>query len=319
MCYTPELIVASYTFYLDGSIGVEVRASGYIQSAYYAKNHDYGYQIHDFLSGSMHDHVLNFKADFDILGLENTVELTTQVPIRKVYPWSAGKPRNTMMLQRSIIENEDLGRFNWSPNSATQVRVVNMEQPNKYGEYRGYRILPSTGTVHLTVEDSSNLVNAAQWAGYDIQVTKQHDYEPRAAHSYNTQDVHDPPINFNEFFNGENLTQTDLVLWLNLGMHHLPHTGDLPNTVFTTAHSGVQFMPLNYLLGDPSRQTTNQVRIDYSNGSVTTLKEFGQHAQSCSVDFTPETADLRHYHGDVVMRKFPYDPNDPFYETDGIA
>lgn len=42
----------SYEFYMDGSIQVSVRAAGYIQSAYYAKNEDYGYQIHDALSGT---------------------------------------------------------------------------------------------------------------------------------------------------------------------------------------------------------------------------------------------------------------------------
>ncbi len=35
----------SYEFYMDGSIKVTVRASGYIQSAYFAGNEDYGYQI----------------------------------------------------------------------------------------------------------------------------------------------------------------------------------------------------------------------------------------------------------------------------------
>src|SRR5690242_16992306 len=75
----------SYTFSLDGSIAVEVRASGYIQSAFYAHNGDYGYQIHDALSGSMHDHVLNYKADFDILGTENSVQLVKNVPASKRY------------------------------------------------------------------------------------------------------------------------------------------------------------------------------------------------------------------------------------------
>lgn len=277
-----------------------------------------GYQIHDFLSGSMHDHVLNFKADFDILGLNNTVELTSQVPVAKSYSWSGNKTRNTMTLQRSTVDNEDAGRFNWVVNSATQVRVINMDERNKYGEYRGYHILPSTGTVHLTVENSSNLVNAAQWAGYDIQVTKQHDHEPHAAHPLNSQGVFNPPVNFDHFFNSENLTQTDLVLWLNLGMHHVPHTSDLPNTVFTTAHSGVQFMPLNYLMGDPSRQTTNQVRINYSHGNTTAVETSGQQSQSSMLDFTPAQVDLWDYHGDVVVRKFPYDPNDPFYRTGSI-
>ena len=306
----------SYEFYMDGSIRVSVRASGYIQSAYYANNHDYGYQIHDFLSGSMHDHVLNYKADFDILGTDNTMELTTLVPVTQTYVWS-DKPRNTMKLARRFIESETDSRLQYDGN--TQYRVVNTEKPNKYGEYRGYRILSSDGQIHLTVQNSSNLENAANWAGYDLAVSKQKDTEPRSAHPYNGQDVHNPPVDFDKFFDGESLVQEDLVVWFNLGMHHVPHTGDLPNTVFTTAHSGVQFMPLNYYAEDISHQTVNMVRISYDNGTVTELKTFGQQEPVCSVNFANQDPDLYQYHGDVVIRKFPYDPNDPFYETDSIV
>ena len=174
----------STEFYLDGSIRVDVRASGYIQSAYYANNHEYGYHIHDSLSGSMHDHVLNYKADFDILGEENTMELTTNIPVTESYVWS-DHPRNTMKLTRSFVETEDDGKIFYTGNGRTQYRVVNTDKPNKYGEYRGYRILPSDGTVHLTVQNSSNLVNAATWAHYDLAVTKRKDTEPRSAHPYN--------------------------------------------------------------------------------------------------------------------------------------
>lgn len=296
-----------------------MRASGYIQSAYYANNDEYGYKIHDNLSGSMHDHILNFKADFDILGTNNTIAVVNQVPVSTVYPWSNGKARNTMKLEKSCIESEDQSRLFWGANSATQYSVINKDAVNKYGEYRGYRISPSLGAIHLTVEDSSNLANAARWANHDIQVTKQHDTEPRAAHAYNNQDVHNPPVNFDAFFNSENLTQTDLVLWLNLGMHHIPHTGDLPNTVFSTAHAGLSFSPLNYLEGDPSRQTVNQVRIEYGGGNVSAVETFGQEQGSCAVEYTPVEVDLWNYKGDVVVRKFPFDPNNPFYETDSIV
>lgn len=59
---------------------VSVRASGYIQSGYAAKNEEYGFNIHDNLSGSMHDHVLTFKADFDILGENNSLQKVEFVP-----------------------------------------------------------------------------------------------------------------------------------------------------------------------------------------------------------------------------------------------
>jgi primary-amine oxidase len=131
-----------------------------------------------------------------------------------------------MTLKRSFVESEKTSRFNWADNGATQVLVVNEDKPNKYGELRGYRILPYTGTAHLTVKDSSNMVNAAHWAEYDVQITKQKDTEPKSAHPYNSQDVNDPPVNFAKFFNDEKLRKEDLVFWLNLGMHHVPHTGN---------------------------------------------------------------------------------------------
>lgn len=100
----------------------------------------------------------------------------------------------------------------------------------------------------------------------------------------------------------------------------VPHTGDLPNTVFTTAHSGVQFAPSNYFSIDQSRNTVNQIRIDYANGTVSAVETFGQKqpSGSCEIDYTAPEADYWGYTGDVVVRKFPYDPNDPYYETDSI-
>ncbi|GAM43125.1 hypothetical protein TCE0_047r17683 [Talaromyces pinophilus] len=276
----------SYSFYMDGSITVEVRASGYIHAAYYADNKDFGYHIHDFLSGAMHDHVINFKADFDIRGQDNTVQFVSTVPVTRSFAWSGDKEVNTMMLQRSFLENEDSARFNWSPNQATQVLVLNTDKPNQFGEYPGYRITPYSGSAHLTMQKSSDLVDSATWAGYDIQVTRQHDTEPRSAHPYNLEDVYNPPINFDDFFDGENLTQADLVVWFNLGMHHVPQTGDLPNTLFTQARSGVQFVPSNFLSSDPSRQIVQQERVNYTAGyNASMMQPLGPDSHTCPLAF----------------------------------
>lgn len=123
----------SYNFQLDGTIDVSVRASGYFQGKnrrvdisietsahhypkslgqYYQGNEEYGYHVHDALSGSMHDHTLNFKADFDILGTANTAQLTSFVPANVKYKWSDA-PRQTMKLQRDFVESEDNSRLIW--------------------------------------------------------------------------------------------------------------------------------------------------------------------------------------------------------------
>ena len=72
-----------YEFYLDGSIHVTVRASGYIQSSFWTTNMgpQDGFHIHDHLAGSMHDHVLNYKLDLDVLGTANSLVKSELVPI----------------------------------------------------------------------------------------------------------------------------------------------------------------------------------------------------------------------------------------------
>jgi primary-amine oxidase len=272
-----------YVLSLDGTIEVKVRASGYIQGAYYANNGEYGYKISDTLSGSMHDHVVSYKLDLDVNGTANSLERVEFVPTTEKYPW-AKEARNTMKLQRSWVSNEDEAKLKWAPNSAASYVVVNKDALNEHGEYRGYKISPNLGSpVYLTVQNSTNLESAANFATHNLFVTKQKDTEPRSAAAWNNQDPSDPLVDFNKFFDGESLDQEDLVVWFNLGMHHVPHTGDLPNTVFTTAQAGIAISPHNYLLGDPSRQTSHSVYIDTS-GEEAKENMYGGQQAVCAYD-----------------------------------
>ena len=45
------------------------------------------------------------------------------------------------------------------------------------------------------------------------------------------------------FFDGENITQEDLVAWVNVGMHHLPQAEDSPNTRTNVATSRCGLYP----------------------------------------------------------------------------
>jgi primary-amine oxidase len=204
-----------YTFYTDGSIQVEARASGYIRTAYYAGNGEYGYRIHDNLSGSMHDHVLNFKLDLDILGTANTVATSEFVPTTEKYPWSS-KPVNTFKLRKSFLESEDEAGITWHPNAAKSYAVVNKEHKNRYGEYRGYKIRPLTPGIVKTVKSSKMLGKAATWAERNLWVTKRKDSEASCCHPYASLDVNAPPVVFEDYLDGEKLVQEDLVLCMSL-------------------------------------------------------------------------------------------------------
>lgn len=68
-----------------------------------------------------------------------------------------------------------------------------------------------------------------------------------------------PTVDFHSFFNGENLNQSDLVAWINIGMHHLPQAEDSPTTKTNIAQSSFILTPLNYFDADISLEMRNAV------------------------------------------------------------
>ncbi|KAF9776879.1 hypothetical protein IL306_004871 [Fusarium sp. DS 682] len=302
--------MTTYQFHLDGSIEVAVRASGYISSAFYAQNEDYGFKIHDSLSGSLHDHVITFKADFDILGEKNSFQKVAIEPTTETYKWSEGKPIKTMKAVKSFIENEDDGKINWSPNGGAMYAVVNKDKKNPYGEYPGYRIVPASGVAYLTVQDSNVTQNAGHHTTHHLYVARQKDNETYAAGAYNSLTPKDPQVDFDKYFNSESLDQEDIVVWFNLGMHHMPHTGDLPNTVFSTAHSAMTIEPLNYLLGDPSQASSQQVLIKTTDGKPE-ITTHGAKNATCPIDLAQLHPDLSSYSNSISVLKYPYDGSKP--------
>lgn len=63
---------------MDGTIGVDAHASGYVQATYYRPEDEglFGPRIAESISGTLHSHVMNFKADFDLVDTANTLVKT---------------------------------------------------------------------------------------------------------------------------------------------------------------------------------------------------------------------------------------------------
>lgn len=63
-------------------------------------------------------------------------------------------------------------------------------------------------------------------------------------------------------------------MYFNLGSHHVPHSGDIPNTLSHTAASSVMFTPFNFHDRDPSRRSVQGVQLEL-DGHTTKAKYFG--------------------------------------------
>ncbi|KIX05692.1 uncharacterized protein Z518_03664 [Rhinocladiella mackenziei CBS 650.93] len=267
-----------YIFYLDGTVEVKLRASGFIFGAFHAEprssplrrdssTNEYGYRIRPGLHTSMHDHVVSFRADLDICGTQNTLVRTSIEPVTQSYFWDPPEvlgPRNTMHMVHSPVTRET--GLNWPRNSGEMYLVTAPNATNKWGETRAYRVLPGTGMgnpVHLTILDSTALGRSAAWSASDLWVLKNHpDSEPASAHHLNYLEPLDPLVDFGRMLDDESIEDEDLVLYFNLGGHHVPSSQDVPNTLMHTSASSMVFMPFNYFDDDVSRGLRQGVRVD---------------------------------------------------------
>ncbi|KAH8804603.1 copper amine oxidase [Xylogone sp. PMI_703] len=261
-----------YTFYLDGTIEVKLRASGFIFGAFWSASNsktpgEYGYKVHDALATSMHDHVINFKADLDIAGTANTLQRVVVEPYSQGYPWDdhINSPRNSMHLVYQNVTKET--PINWPQNSAEMYIVLNEDAENTWGEKRGYRIMAGSGIgtpSHLEILNSTSLKKSSEWAAKDLWVVKQKDTEPMSTHYLNFLSPADPLVDFSKFVDGEDIEQEDLVVYFNLGTHHVPHSGDIPNTLMHISSSSVMFTPFNFHDRDASRRSVQGVKLSLS-------------------------------------------------------
>ena len=236
----------NYAFGLDGSLEVSVRASGYLQGSYYYKDQgNFGPRIQKATQGSIHDHVLTFKADFDILNSTNSLQKTELRAVPQTQPWFPELGTfEQLQLNSSILEEEQM--LDWAPNNQMMYTVINPNATNTWGEKRGYRIVPGKSNTYLSTFKSPWSRHNSDFAKSHLAVTRQHDTEPFANSVQNVNLPSKPQQDFLRFFNGESVDGNDLTVWFNLGMHHFTRAEDIPVTLASEATSSILFSPQNF-------------------------------------------------------------------------
>ncbi|THH32251.1 hypothetical protein EUX98_g1956 [Antrodiella citrinella] len=276
-----------YIFYLDGTIEVRLSASGYLQGAYWEPAQEgYGTRIRDIAMGSLHDHVINYKVDLDIAGADNSLLHTSTAQEQITEAWFDEDWGQTVVQQkihRDYIANEDDAKLQYPSNVQGIYSIVNKQQTNSWGLPRGYAIHPGDSPIRNTVVGSKRLLNNANWARYNMAVSKRKDTELSSSNMFNFNLPGAPVVDFHKFFDGENLTQEDLVAWVNLGMHHLTQSEDAPNTRTQLATSSFYLAPANYFDADVSMESTNAVVLTESKipGKLYDYNEYGVVQANC--------------------------------------
>ncbi|EXJ93710.1 hypothetical protein A1O1_02103 [Capronia coronata CBS 617.96] len=274
----------SYAWFLDGSFEVTVRASGFLQSSfYYPDQKKFGPRIAPATQGSLHDHILTWKADFDVIDTANSFEISDLVVVNQSQPWfpELGEFEQFEM-NTTYLETEE--RFNLAPNAKAMYAIVNQNKTNVWGEKRGYRVVPGKSNIHLTVLNSPWSLKNSEMAKYHLAVTRQHDTEPFGNSVQNVNLPLAPQQDFSKFFDNESIVQEDLVLWFNLGMHHFTRAEDIPVTLYTEAVSTILFAPHNFFDRAQDGDLLNRRWIEYNaTTDEITFDAYGVELPNCAM------------------------------------
>ncbi|KAG2490346.1 hypothetical protein HYH03_011293 [Edaphochlamys debaryana] len=243
----------THTFYTDGTIEVKVQAFGYLQTTRFEPAH--GYKTSPDAGGTVHDHVLHWKVDLDIAGVNNSVQKDKIVPETIKMPWHPSVSSFWgRRIQREMPETEDKATTFINPNHPTYTMIVNENELNRFGASRGYRIDHHSYTYPL-IPDDAWIMRAASFMKYHIAVTAHKDNELFSSTIFDQATPAEPVLRFEDYIDGDSVRNTDLVAWVSAGTWHIPVSEDAPSTPSTGASVGFVLRPYNYFSEDAALHT----------------------------------------------------------------
>ena len=235
-------------FHQDGSIGHEIKLTGIVQTLAEPDGpvqHAHGSLVAPNLSAPTHQHLFNFRLDFDLDGQANSVvEVdTVGAPVSDANPWG-----NAMVTTETTLGTELAAQRRTNPSAGRFWKVVNPAKVNRLGKPVGYRLVSSGGAPLLLGADTS-IGKRATFASNHLWVTPFDPNERWAAGAYPNQ--HPGGAGLPAWTAADRPTEnTDIVVWHTVGVTHVARPEDWP--VMPVEVVGFHLKPDGFFERNPS-------------------------------------------------------------------
>jgi primary-amine oxidase len=204
----------------------------------------YGTLVAPNLVAVNHDHYFNFRLDLDVDGTGNSFNQDIYQPVTL----AADSPRRSIYVVEPRIAASEKAAELTTGHEPSKFRVINESRTNGVGNAVSYEVLVANHAT-LLLDPDDWPAKRAGFLHHDIWVTPYVPGERYAGGEYMFQSTgsdglpvwtaRDRPIR-----------NQDIVVWVNIGMHHLTHAEDLP--VMPTIWHSFKLRPHNFFDRNPA-------------------------------------------------------------------
>ncbi len=234
-------------FYQDGTIGVEVKATGIplAQSLPVGKPSEYGALMAPGIDGPVHQHVFNYRFDMAVDGERNSV---VEVNFA-AKPMGPGNPAgNAIAISETVFKTELEAQRNMDLAAARYWKVINKDRTNAVGLPVGYKLVPGVNALPF-LDPQSPVGKRAGFMFKHLWVTQFAQDEMYSAGMYPNQ--HPGGDGLPRWTQkNRSIDQENVVVWYTMNYHHLPRPEDWP--VQPCIYANFHWMPSGFFDANPA-------------------------------------------------------------------
>ncbi|MCE2466290.1 MAG: primary-amine oxidase [Dehalococcoidia bacterium] len=233
-------------FYQDGTIQLEVKLTGIINTAGIAEGEKprHGTLVAPQLNAHVHQHFFNFRLDMSVDGEANSVHEVNTVAEA---PGPDNPHGNAFYAESTPLKTELEAQRIIDPLRGRYWKVSNPSVVNALGTPVGYKLMPGENILPFA-DPSASIMQRAGFMTKHLWATPYAPDETSATGPYPNQ--HPGGDGLPSYTKGNrNIENTDVVLWYTLGYHHVPRPEDWP--IAPVAYCGFSLKPVGFFDTNP--------------------------------------------------------------------
>jgi primary-amine oxidase len=234
-------------FYLDGSIGIEIKATGipFPSALENGKPSPYGRQIGNEIESHVHQHVFSFRFDMALDGENNSA---SEINFSAAAVDENNPQGNAILTEETFFTREQQAQREIDARSSRYWRVTNGNAKNAFGNAVAYKLVPGANTFPYQHPDSS-VGQRAAFMYKHFWVTRYADDELYPAGWFPNQHAGGDGLPAWTAADRD-IDNQHIVVWYTLNYHHLPRPEDWP--VQTVVYADFHWMPEGFFDENPT-------------------------------------------------------------------